>query len=107
MPVLPCAVMTLVKFVTCSLFAVLVGACSGGDDPAPLADDTVEAPTTQSTSTGPCTEGAKKSCKVVIAVVDGIENCFVGESSCEAGGKWGGCKKPDDRGNGNENKKDR
>lgn len=104
MPVLPCEVMTLVKFVTCSLFAVLAVAC-GGDDPAPLVDDTIEAPTTQSTSTGPCTEGAKKSCKVVIAVVDGIENCFVGESSCEAGGKWGGCKKPDEPGNGTKKDK--
>src|SRR5207244_2347242 len=79
------------------LFASVLTGCSGADESVATNEDTVQAPLSPapaSTAATPidttCEEGATKASRVVIAVLDGIESCFVGERTCK-NGAWSDC----------------
>ena len=48
-------------------------------------------------TSGNCTIGSSRSCRVVLGVYNGIESCFVGKQYCDTG-TWGPCQDPRDAG---------
>lgn len=94
--------MHLFKLAVATALVGALAACSGGTDNSPLTnEDTIQAPLAPApaSSSTPCDEGSKRSCRVVIAVLDGIENCFVGKQTCVKGA-WTECQHVDGEGDG-------
>jgi predicted small lipoprotein YifL len=80
-----------------SLVALVVLATTfagcGGEGPATIGSFDAAAPPASTgtfTPPGPCLEGSRRSCKVILGEHEGIQSCFYGIEIC-AGGRWGPC----------------
>lgn len=64
----------------------------GGDDDGGDDDDGGGGAGGQSPE-GDCEPGEEEACLVVVGEQNGVKTCFRGHRRCDAGGRWGSCRK--------------